>query len=271
MSEKMGGSNRNQAQMQLFKDFIDECGFIDLGFVGSHFTWSKHFADGHSIWERMDRGLANHERFLKFPGTKVHHLHSNSSDHSPLWITPNGLEIPSFAKPFRFEEMWLLDCSCFDIVEAVWCSRDEMADPTVKVTHKIKKCGKELTQWNRTHFGNVRQELTRKRKELVEAEKVAMQTVCNGRVCCLKQEIATLVDKENRLWFQRSKVLWAKFRDRNPKFYHYHASQRKRKNLIHKIQDNHGDWISDKDKIADALVHYYKDLFMSTVSQHIAL
>ena len=55
----MGGSSRSQSQMQLFRDVIDECGFIDLGFVGSQFTWRKHFAGGHSIWERLDRGLAN--------------------------------------------------------------------------------------------------------------------------------------------------------------------------------------------------------------------
>ena len=109
----------------------------------------------------------------------------------------------------------------------------------------------------------MRQELVRKRKELTEAEKVAMRTRCNEKVRCIKQEITTLVNKENRLWFQRSKVLWAKFGDRNSKFYHCHASQRKRKNLIHKIRDNHGDWILDKDKIVDVLVHYYKDLFMS--------
>ena len=148
MSEKMGGSYRSQAQMQLFRDVIDECGFIDLGFVGSQFTWRKHFVDGHSIWERLDHGLANHEWFLKFSGTKIHHLHSDSSDHSPLWITPKGLELPSFAKPFRFEEMWLSVRGCSDIVEAVWCSRDGMVDSAMKVTHKIKKCGKELTQWN---------------------------------------------------------------------------------------------------------------------------
>ena len=142
MSEKMGGSYRSQAQMQLFRDVIDECGFIDLGFVGSQFTWRKHFVDGHSIWERLDRGLANHEWFLKFSGTKIHHLHSNSSDHSPLWITPEGLELPSFAKPFRFEEMWLSVRGCSDIVEAVWCSRDGMVDSAMKVTHKIKKMWK---------------------------------------------------------------------------------------------------------------------------------
>lgn len=66
--------------------------------------------------------------------------------------------------------MWPSNRGCSDIVEAVWCLRDEMADPAVKVTHKIKKCGKELTWWNQILFGNVRQELVRKRKELVEAE-----------------------------------------------------------------------------------------------------
>lgn len=38
-SEKLGGSCRSHAQMQLFRDVIDECGFIDLDFIGSQFTW----------------------------------------------------------------------------------------------------------------------------------------------------------------------------------------------------------------------------------------
>ena len=60
-SEKLGGSSSSQAQMQLFRDVIDECGFMNLGFAGSQFTWKKHFSNGHSVWERLDRGLANNE------------------------------------------------------------------------------------------------------------------------------------------------------------------------------------------------------------------
>lgn len=56
--EKMGGAFRPHNQMQLFRDVIDECNFMDLGYVGPKFTWSKHFENGHSIWERLDRGLA---------------------------------------------------------------------------------------------------------------------------------------------------------------------------------------------------------------------
>lgn len=51
--EKLGGVFWSN-QMQLFKEVIDECNFKDLGFLRSNFTWSKHFKDGHSIWERLN-------------------------------------------------------------------------------------------------------------------------------------------------------------------------------------------------------------------------
>lgn len=70
-------------------------GFLDLGFVGTQFTWHKHFADGHLVWERLDRGLANSEWILQFRGTRVHYLQSNNFDHHPLWIVPAGLDPPS--------------------------------------------------------------------------------------------------------------------------------------------------------------------------------
>ena len=35
----------------------------------------------------------------------------------------------------------------------------------------------------------------------------------NQQVRELEKEITELVDKENRLWFQRSKIMWAKFGD----------------------------------------------------------
>ena len=77
-----------------------------------------------------------------------------------------------------------------------------------------------------------------------------------------------MIVRENKLWFQRSKVLWAKFGDRNSKFSHIHASQRMRKNSIQKIRDIHGVWRSGKEGIADCLVEYYQELFSSTNLEH---
>lgn len=68
--EKVGGAIRNHRQMQSFRNMLGECGFIDLGFVGPRFTWSKHFLDGHSIWERLDRGLVNNNCVSQIPRIK---------------------------------------------------------------------------------------------------------------------------------------------------------------------------------------------------------
>jgi len=129
--------------MQLFRDTIDECGFLHLGFVGLKFTWQKHFADGHSIWERLDQGLANNDWLMNFGGTRAHHLHSDSSDHSPIWIVPASMEPPRFQKSFHFKEMWLSDTRCTDTVEVVWSSQVSL-DPFILTMHKVDKCGKKL-------------------------------------------------------------------------------------------------------------------------------
>ena len=91
-----------------------------------------------------------------------------------------------------------------------------------------------------------------------------MRSGNNQQVQELKNEIAKLVDKENRLWFQRSKILWAKFGDRNSKFFHSHALQRKRKNLIRKLMDSNGRVFEDNEGIAECLMQYYQNLFRST-------
>lgn len=106
---------------------------------------------------------------MKFAGTKIHHLPSDFSNHCPLWIVLDGMEVACFAKTFRFKEMWLSDRSCSDVVKAVWLS-SEVTDLVIKVMSKIEKCGKELKRWNQVHFGNVKRELEKKRNLLKVAE-----------------------------------------------------------------------------------------------------
>ena len=100
--------------------------------MGSPYTWWKHFANGHSIWERLDRGLATNDLLMKFPEVRIHHLSFDSSDHCPLWIIPYALEVALVPKLFRFEEMWLSDLGCSNVVEAIWSS-DVNADLLSKV------------------------------------------------------------------------------------------------------------------------------------------
>ncbi|XP_023898698.1 uncharacterized protein LOC112010585 [Quercus suber] len=93
-----------------------------------------------------------------------------------------------------------------------------------------------------------------------EAEKEAMRIGVNFRVRELKKEIDELVDKEYRMWFQRSKALWAANGDKNSKFFHCRATQRKRKNSILKIHKADGEWSLDMEQVTEALITYFKEL-----------
>ena len=94
----LGGARRPHNQMQQFREAIDECGFVDLGFEGSKYTWSKHFENGVSIYERFDRCLVNNSWFMKFGGSRVFHLSCNSSDRVLILVSLSGVIIPTQKK-----------------------------------------------------------------------------------------------------------------------------------------------------------------------------
>ena len=88
--KKMGGKLRPSKQMQDFQDVV-ECGFVNLGFVGNKFTWCKQTVDGVTVWERLDRALANDEWISLYPASNVIHSKYGTSDHKPLHILPLGI------------------------------------------------------------------------------------------------------------------------------------------------------------------------------------
>ena len=153
-SEKASGRLRSYSQMQIFREALDECGLLDLGYKGSTFTWSKHYRSGASIWERLDKAVASHEWFIRFSGSRVHYVDSLTSDHKFLWIELSDLDFQPKRKTFRFKEMWLANKGCGEMVEGVWKARYDEAE-NLKVIRKVENYGKELSSWSCNNFGNV--------------------------------------------------------------------------------------------------------------------
>ena len=115
--EKKGGRARPEVQMRDFYETLDECGFSNLGFIGKKFTLCKRLTGGVTVWERLDRAIANYEWISLFPGYSVAHLNTVFSDHKPLSIHMEGMPIQN-QRPWRFEQVWLNDESCRTTVEA---------------------------------------------------------------------------------------------------------------------------------------------------------
>ena len=84
--------------MREFRDALDECGLMDLGYMGDKFTWRGKRAGG-LVLERLDKAVADNGWFSLFPNTKVQRLHTHSFDHKAILIKLEGI-IPHLDRPF---------------------------------------------------------------------------------------------------------------------------------------------------------------------------
>lgn len=85
------------------RHFMDSRGFVELGYSRRNFTWSNGRSSLASIWERLDRSIANVQWRIHFPNAVVKHYGITNSDHVPLIINLFGSEA-SVAKGFKFKK-----------------------------------------------------------------------------------------------------------------------------------------------------------------------
>ena len=79
----------------------------------------------------------------------------------------------------------------------------------------------------------------------------------------LKKEINEALSREEVMWAQRSRALWMKWGDRNTKFFHATASQRRRRNSITGLLDSHGTWQEDPGAMEGIILDYFESIFRS--------
>ena len=250
--------------MQAFKETLDFCGFMDLGFTGLEFTWHSR-RHRHLVWERLDRGVANYDWLSKFLATTVRHLHCYSSDHRPisLSLNPNNEAQRWSRRSFKFEEMCLADSGCSDTMLRAW-QANQQGTPMFKVTKKLKKCKKMLKSWSKEHFGSVKSQIAKKKKLLWKAGELAAKGGEYKPVVTLRRDLNVFLDKESRMWRQRTRTQWLAKGDKNTKYFHAVATQRKRKNFTKGIQDDEGVWQSKEEVVSSIFVDFYTRLFTSS-------
>lgn len=71
------------------------------------------------------------------------------------------------------------------------------------------------------------------------------------------------IEKDGCYWEQRARINWLKFGDKNTKFFHSQATQRKRKNSIHKLMNEEGRELKFLQDIEEIARFYFQKLFTS--------
>ncbi|KAI9181333.1 hypothetical protein LWI28_013917 [Acer negundo] len=125
--ENRGGLRKSWKAMSDFHEAMVDSGLEDIGFKSLIFTWSNKREGDVMILERLDRGLCNRGWKNLFSNSIIHHLEFWGLDHRPLVleVQKNGSS-PVFGnkarvkRRFYFEECWVENDECKDIVLHVW-------------------------------------------------------------------------------------------------------------------------------------------------------
>ena len=142
-------------------------------------------------------------------------------------------------KIFRFEEMWLSNRGCEEVVFSTRNSGDTLRFEG-HVLAKIDKCGKDLSWWNKNVFGNMRRELEHLKKLLVEAESAAMATVITFGLDSLRRRLmccwigSLLYGLNGQDYYGQGMGIGIHF--------HSRATKRYRRNKVEGIRDEEGNW-----------------------------
>lgn len=99
--------------MNGFRDAVQVCGFIDLGFVGLPFTWDNRQQGTDNIKVRLDQSFANSAFLDLFNDVKVRHEQTTKLDHCCLVIecVKRQSRRRRSRHQFGYENMWHRDPS----------------------------------------------------------------------------------------------------------------------------------------------------------------
>ncbi|KAE8679239.1 protein AIG1-like isoform X3 [Hibiscus syriacus] len=172
--------------------------------VGNRGTRAKSF-----VCERLDRFVAKNDWRLLFPECSVVTISTAMSDHSAISLSLEG-HFPSCSTIrdyFKFDACWANEDQWDMLGTWQWARRGQ--------AKRDDRCIRSHILW--INSGPVSDEsCEQRRKALVE--------------------LKDIMNKDEKFWFQRSRVTWIKDGDRNSTFFHTRANGRRKKNWIEGVE-----------------------------------
>ncbi|XP_030931176.1 uncharacterized protein LOC115957080 [Quercus lobata] len=254
---KCGGNPVNMSRALLFKDCLDSCGMLDMGFHGARYTWVNKQDEGFFIQERLDRAFANCVWSNLYPEATVRHLTRIHSDHCPILLSLENTPELQLPRPFRFQPMWMSHPLFEKLLSDNWTDQQELEANMQNFTEAVKR-------WNKEIFGNIFQRKARIEARLKGIQKALAYGPSRFLIRLDKQlseEYWEVSQQEKEFWSVKSRYNWLIQGDRNTAFFHMSTLVRRKRNKISCLKDRMGNLVHRKEEIAELLREGFSALF----------
>ncbi|XP_074336953.1 uncharacterized protein LOC141674128 [Apium graveolens] len=199
-SDKRGGAPYPTWLVEGFNETLVDSGLVDMHIIVHQFTWER------------SRG--------------------SPSDHSPIYLdTRSNFSESKSERKFKFKNAWLAEPMCFQLVKDSWkvYASDNVRD-------KVLRCSHSLASWDSEVKGNFSGRIKKCKAELKNLRnKTDAESLEKFKEA--KQKLFLILDQNEMFWRQRSKQLWLQAGDKNTRYFHAAASERRRSNAIQKLQN----------------------------------
>jgi hypothetical protein len=123
--------------------------------------------------------------------------------------------------------------------------------------------------WSRNKLGDLEKRISRIKKELESWRRKGISPEQVRREELLRFKLGRLEDQTELYWKQRSHVQWMKNGDRNTKYFHSVASERKRINRIKKLRREDGSVVEEEGALKEVVTNYFLNLFSSNAGTRV--
>jgi hypothetical protein len=264
--EHVGVNERSWTQIAGFREAVDVCGLYDLGYRGVPWTFEKRVAGGSFFRVRLDRGLATPAWCARFPEAEVHHLAAYAtSDHLPILVKLDPRSEQQKQRRhglFRYEVMWEKHEKFSDFIGESW-NATERSRNVSELKNKLQGMSGKLKAWNSEKFGSVKHQIRALQCELGELRTQPDRLEPSYEEVKLVEKLSEVLHCEEVMWRQRSRIQWLAEGDKNTRFFHLRASQRKKKNRIAELVKQDGTTTSDEDEMGRVAKEFYQQLYSS--------
>lgn len=121
----------------------------------------------------------------------------------------------------------------------------------------------ELGEWSRNILGDLEKRIKWARRKLELCRRQPISNTSVGREEVLKYRLDKLKEQRHLYWKQRAHAHWLDKGDRNTKYFHQYATERRRRSRIHRLVADDGVIVEQETEKRALITNYYQILFHS--------